>query len=156
LEAVLSLFLVVLLGSFVFQILRTLQQSAHDLAMRSSNQEVIVHFSTALRGDMDLAQRIYGTPGGGLACHQDTAVVLYAPSALGIVRHGAHGDTVLFRIPVKRTSAVELMPGGRLVALWKIMCDGPDSTSLAFQKVYAPADRIREHTNHGDQDTSQP
>ena len=153
LEAVLSLLLVAMLGVFAFYILQSLQKGARDLGGRSVGQQELLFFSTALRADMDRAERVIEGAGNTLECHMDSGVVRYTAVTNGIIRTLANGDTALFALPVLRTEVFTLAPDMPLVQLWCITFTEQEGGGVAaYHKTYSHADRMREELHHAHQD----
>lgn len=155
--AVLGLFLGVLLGVFATSILQGLQQGVRDLSGHANGQQELLFFSTALRADMDRATAVRMAADGVLECLLDSGVVRYAADVSGIHRQLPNGDTMSFALPVAKDTALTLAPAIPLVTLWRLTFrEEEGGGSAAYYKTYAPADVVRERTNHGDPHSDQP
>ncbi|MBL7955895.1 MAG: hypothetical protein JNJ91_12715 [Flavobacteriales bacterium] len=156
LEAVLSLFLVLLIGGFTVYVVQALQHGARALRGVSEFQQELIFFNTALRTDLDQAHQVTVAADGGVDCLSEEGLTHYAFFPRGIRRERPSGDTTLFSLPVQWTDLRTLSEEVRLVNLVRIQFEGPDSLWTAYYKNYAPADQVRERTRHAHQDTGQP
>lgn len=148
LEVILSLLLVAMLGMFAFYILQGMLHGTHQLSTRTESEQEVLFLSAAVRADLDRAVTIHPTENGSMECIHTEGKTIYSANATGIQRIGPHGDTVHFALPVERHEMHTLAPDIPLVDLWRITLAG-EAGSIAFAKIYAPADRVREHVADG-------
>jgi type II secretory pathway pseudopilin PulG len=154
LEVILSLFLVGMLGVFATYVLRGLQQGTRDATGRSAHQQELLFLSAAVRTDMDRSQALHAGPDGALECVVDSGSVWYTVVPQGIRRTLPNGDTATFALPVQHAQALSIAADLPLIHLWKVQfTEEGGGEEAAFHKTYAPADLVREKTEHGHPDT---
>lgn len=157
LEAVLSLFLVALLGVFAIYILQYLQQGGNHLSNRATEQQELLFFNIALRTDMNKADAIYSDSNGDLNIHAGDSVTIYSATPDGISRKLPDGKTSSFALNVLKAEAFTLSPELPLVHLWRLTLKGGSENGVAaFHKVYGTSDRVRHLTQHVHSDPPRP
>lgn len=149
LEAVLSLFLVALLGTFAFQVLDNMRSSATRLNDRWTWRQELLFFNTAIRADLDRCTTVRSRADGSVVCSSINDSVHYRVDAQGVHRMDANGDTSTFYLPVEQAQAFTFKESSLSVHCWRIQLnDNSVRRTVTLHKTYALSDRVREHVAH--------
>jgi len=148
LEALLSLLLLGILGTFAILALQNLRSGVNGMSSVLNKNEELLWLCAAVRADMENARYIIAPTSSSLTCVSDTGQVHYAVRPDHIARSTSAGQEFRFDVSVVNTTTHLVHEQSGLVALWVLALeDEAGGKRIAFRKAYSASDLIRERTD---------